>query len=199
MAAKLISIIGPVAVGKTTLAEALAQALAGEVLHEDYAGNPFLAESFTARAELMLASQVYFLLSRVRQLTPSHWPKTGLYISDYGFCQDRIFASLSLGAEDIAAYDSLAARLAPLVHPPELLIHLDAPVETLLERIARRGRAYEKTAFDRDFLESLRRANAAITPPEGGRIIRLDAGRLDFRKPAELAEVLGPIEDALGE
>jgi deoxyadenosine/deoxycytidine kinase len=71
MAAKLISIIGPVAVGKTTLAEALARELPGDVLYEDYASNPFLAESFTTQAELMLPSQLYFLLSRVRQLSRS--------------------------------------------------------------------------------------------------------------------------------
>ncbi|RKY23662.1 MAG: deoxynucleoside kinase, partial [Planctomycetota bacterium] len=41
MAAKLISIIGPVAVGKTTLAECLAAQLPAEILYEDYAGNPF--------------------------------------------------------------------------------------------------------------------------------------------------------------
>ena len=196
MAAKLISIIGPVAVGKTTLAECLAAQLPAEILYEDYAGNPFLAGSFTGRDELMLPSQLYFLLGRVGQLSLATWPDAGVLVSDYGFSQDRLFAAASLARDDLKTYDYLSAKLARLVRQPDVLIHLDASVETLLGRIARRGRAYE-AAFDADFLGSMARANAEISPPSGCKLIKLNAETIDFRNAADATKVAQQIRQAL--
>ena len=68
MSAALISIIGPPAVGKTTLAALLAAKLPAELIREDYAGNPFLADSYAGSEQARLPGQLYFLLSRVGQL-----------------------------------------------------------------------------------------------------------------------------------
>lgn len=196
MSAKLISIIGPVAVGKTTLAECLAAALPAELICEDYAGNPFLAESFTGRDELMLPSQLYFLLSRAKQLSEAAWPGAGLFVSDYGFSQDRIFASAKLSAADLKTYDYVSSRLSRTIRQPDVMIHIDASVETLRRRIAGRDRSYEKT-FTKNFLETLRLENAKITAPQNCKMIRLNSDKTDFRQPAERAKIIAIVQEAL--
>ena len=98
MSAKLVSIIGPVASGKTLLAEKLSAELPAGLIREDYAGNPFLADSWAGQDDKLLAGQLYFLMSRVKQLALSAWPDDGTFVSDYGFCQDRIFAEIRLCA-----------------------------------------------------------------------------------------------------
>ena len=180
MSAKLISIIGPPAAGKTTLAEHLAAELPAGLILEDYAGNPFLAESYAASPHFRLPAQLHFLMSRVGQLSRSTWPADGLVVCDYGFCQDRIYAADRLSKVDMLLYDQVSCRLEGLVHQPGLIIHLDAPATVLLERIAQRGRDFEKTMTD-EFISSMRQAYNEIIAPAGCRIIRIDSRCNDLR------------------
>lgn len=181
MAAGLISIIGPPAVGKTTLAENLCQAMAAELIREDFAGNPFLAPSYDGDPQARLPGQLYFLFSRFDQLKLSDWPEQGLRVSDYGYCQDRIYAKVRLSADDYRLYDRLAGRLEGLVRPPDVLIALDAGVNVLLERIARRGRGFEK-AMDVPFLEAMRQAYLDLPQQAQCPVVRVDCGRWDLRQ-----------------
>ena len=192
MSARLISVIGPPAVGKTTLAELLAADLPAELIREDYAGNPFLAESYVGTTTARLPSQLYFLLSRVGQLGPWAWPVEGLLISDYGYCQDRIFAATRLSRERMRLYDRLAEELDPLVRRPDLLICLDAAVETLQRRIAERGRGFEE-AMTEEFLSAMRVSYHRAVAGAACEVIRLDCDSLDLRRPDARAALVGEI------
>jgi len=150
----LVSIIGPVGVGKTTLAGYLAEALPARLIEEDYRGNAFLADAYGGLEQARLPAQMFFLLSRAAQL--DRRGPGGLAVSDYAFCQDAIFAARSLGGADLEAYARLAARVAPRVRSPDVLIHLDASEPTLLGRVARRGRPFERF-LDAALLSYLRR------------------------------------------
>ena len=144
--AKLISIIGPVCVGKTTLAEKLAAAIPARLLREDFASNPFLVESYEyPESQTAFAAQLYFLMSRAGQMARSNVGADERLVSDYGFAQDAIFARLKLSAEEWRVYESRAAQAWTHVVSPSLLIHLDAPTEVLMHRIASRGRDFEAT------------------------------------------------------
>jgi deoxyadenosine/deoxycytidine kinase len=181
VSAVLVSIIGPPAAGKTTLAHYLAAELPAGLIIEDYAGNPFLAGSYAGQRQAHLPAQLYFLLSRVAQLRDSSWAEHGTFVSDYGFCQDRIYADLRLPAEDLKLYDLLAGRMEATVHPPDLIIHLDASESTLLERIAVRGREFEK-AITADFLAMVRGAYNSFTRSASCPVIAVDSQRADLRR-----------------
>ena len=199
MSATLISIIGPPAAGKTTLASALAGQLPAEIIKEDYAGNPFLAESFAGDAAARLPGQLYFLMSRLGQLAISSWPGEGVFVSDYGYCQDRIFAGLILEPDDLRLYERIARRIDGIVQPPHLLIHLDADPSTLLERIDKRGRQFERAMFA-DFLQSLRNAHRQAVQSArqaGCPIISLDTAGHDFRQGSQLARLVEQIRQVL--
>jgi deoxyadenosine/deoxycytidine kinase len=197
VSASLISIIGPPAAGKTTLAGWLAEALPARLLREDYAGNPFLEEAWLGREELLLPAQLFFLFSRLGQLHLDAWPASGAAVSDYGFCQDAIYAARNLRGEDLQVYRRLAGGVAARVKPPDLLIHLDADDAVLLERIARRGRRHE-AAFTADLLLLLRRAyrdavGASLCPTAF-----VDTGKVDLMEEPARSELLAEVKGALG-
>ncbi len=196
MSAKLISIIGPPAVGKTTLAKLLTQELPGKLIREDYAGNPFLAESYAGDEHARLPGQLYFLLSRIGQLAEMKFPQSGLLVSDYGFCQDRIFATMRLSAEDLKLYDRVARRLETLVHAPNVLVHLDADEQTLLHRIRQRGRNFEHV-MDKGFLGAMRSAYNEAAEKTKHPMIGVDCDATDFRDHSKLIEITGRIREKL--
>ena len=196
MSAKLISIIGPPAVGKTTMATYLAQALDAELVCEDFDGNPFLADSYLGCADASLPAQLYYLLSRASQLSLSRWPEKGLIVSDYGFCQDAIYAAMRLGEGDLAMYRSIAAKLQPVVKPPDVVVHIDASVVVMRRRVAQRGRDFEK-AFDDEFLRRMRRAYKDLTPALNCPVFFADGDTQDFRRLGKVDPLVKEIVAAL--
>ena len=197
VSAKLISVIGPPAVGKTTLAEWFAGVLPAAFIREDYAGNPFLADSYTGDRQACLPAQLYYLMSRVSQLSRTAWPTDGAVVSDYGFCQDRIYAAAKLDADELALYDQLAGRLDGLVVAPSVVVHLDASVATLQARIAARGRQFER-AMDEAFLSQIRRSYDNIDGELGCPVIRVDCEVVDLLSPADRRGVLEQVKSVLG-
>ena len=65
-------------------------------------------------------------------------------ISDYLFAKDRLFAELNLDAEELKLYDQIADKLCVEPPTPDLVIYLQASVDALLQRIARRGIGHER-------------------------------------------------------
>ena len=171
-------------------------ALPARLIREDYDGNPFLAEAYLGRSDFALASQLYFLFSRLSQLNLRRWPTGGSAVSDYGFCQDAIYAGINLDGDDLAVYRRLAAGADMLVKAPDVLIHLDAPVPVLMERIAERGRGYEK-AFDANFVAAMRDRYAALTAESAGPIITLDVSAVDLRTDPAVADVARAVREKL--
>lgn len=196
MAASLISIIGPVAVGKTTLATYLGGELPAEVLYEDFAGNPFLAESFTGFEEMALPSQLYFLMTRCKQLSSATWPAEGVAVTDYGFCQDRLYAELKLTDDDRLFYEHVCRQIEYIVQPPNIIIHLDASVDTLLDRIEQRGRSFE-AAYSEDYLEQLRQGHHRLTFPPRCEVIHVDCDQVDLFDLAERVKLLRRLRELL--
>ena len=194
--AKLVSVIGPVAAGKTTLAELLAIELPATLLREDFEGNPFLAESYVGEASARLPAQLYYLMSRVKQLAGATWPADGVAVADYGICQDRLFAEMRLPAEDFSLYEQLWDRFLPLVRPADVLVSLDCPEEALLARIARRGRAFE-ASMDAAFLAAQRTAYESMTARATCKVLRVDTQVQDIRRASVRAELVQQIREML--
>lgn len=64
-------------------------------------------------------------------------------MADFLLEKDRIFAELTLNPDELELYYRVYELLAPRVPTPDLVIYLQAPVETLLERIEHRGIEYD--------------------------------------------------------
>ncbi len=141
-----IAVEGPIGVGKTSLVDMLAKRFRGTKVQEDVE-NPFLDEFYKDKRGAAFRCQLFFLLSRYDQQRKLAQRDlfTELILSDYSFPKDKIFAYLTLEDSELMIYNRLYDLLVETVPKPELVIYLQGNLETLLRRIRRRGRDYEKT------------------------------------------------------
>ena len=158
---KFIVVEGPIGVGKTSLARRLCDSLSAEGVFEQAAHNPFLERFYRNPRAGALPTQLYFLLERAQQL--GALKQADLFapvrVADYLLAKDRLFARVTLDDDEYALYEQLYAKLDVHAPQPDLVVYLQAPVDVLLERIARRGVEYEQY-IDRGYLERLNEAYA---------------------------------------
>jgi deoxyadenosine/deoxycytidine kinase len=155
---RYIVIEGPIGVGKTTLTKALAKRFAARTVFEIVEENPFLASFYQDRNKFAFQTQLFFLLSRFKQQQELFQPDlfAQVTLSDYLFAKDRIFASITLDANELSLYERIYQHLGPQVVRPDLVVYLQARQEVLLQRIRKRGREFERR-FDADYLAELSR------------------------------------------
>ena len=101
-------------------------------------------------------AQMFFLFSRARQMERMRQSDlfASVTVSDYLFAKDRIFAELNLDADELALYEQVVDNLDIEVPVPDLVVYLQAPVDVLADRIARRSAGSERFV-DRRYLERL--------------------------------------------
>lgn len=147
---------GPIGVGKTSLAERLAVRFGSELLLEGPEENPFLERFYQDPKSAALPTQLFFLFQRARQIEALRQDDIfqPVRICDFLLDKDRLFAELTLDPDELGLYQSVYDKLAPDAPDPDLVVYLQAPVDTLMARVARRGIAYEQ-AIERDYLERL--------------------------------------------
>jgi deoxyadenosine/deoxycytidine kinase len=141
-----IVVEGPIGVGKTSLAHLLAGLDGADLLLEQPEANPFLGNFYQDPRRWALATQLFFLFQRVNQL--SGLKQLDLFerptVADFLFDKDPMFARLTLSDDEFALYQRIYEHLAPQAVAPDLVIYLQAPVETLMVRVRRRAAAYER-------------------------------------------------------
>ena len=139
-----IAVEGPIGVGKTSFVELLARKTEAQKVLEKV-DNPFLRDFYQDKQGSAFQAQLFFLLSRYRQLM--ELGQRDLFhqvaLCDYIFPKDKIFAYLNLDDSELLIYDKLYAMLEPQVPKPDLVIFLQAETARLVERIKRRRRDYE--------------------------------------------------------
>jgi deoxyadenosine/deoxycytidine kinase len=156
-----IVVEGPIGVGKTSLARRLCESLAAHGIFEQSQQNPFLERFYRNPRAAALATQLYFLLQRAQQLASLRQADlfAPVRVADYLLEKDRLFARITLDEAEYALYEQLYTKLDIQAPQPDLVVYLQAPVDVLLERIARRGVDYEQ-CIDRHYLERLNQAYA---------------------------------------
>lgn len=137
---------GPIGAGKTTLARAIAQHLNADMLLELPEENPFLARFYEDMARYALPAQLNFLFQRVDQLRGL--AQLDMFaratVADFLFDKDPLFARLTLSDDEFALYDKIYSHLKPQTPEPDLVVYLQAPVATLVQRVHRRGVEFER-------------------------------------------------------
>jgi len=158
---RFVVVEGPIGVGKTSLARRLAASFGSDLVLEQGDENPFLERFYRNPRAAAFQTQLYFLFQRARQMQDLRQQDMfqRVRVSDYLLEKDRLFARLTLDDEEFGLYEQVYARLAIDAPVPDLVVYLQAPVDTLLERIGRRGIHYEQ-GIERRYLERLVEAYA---------------------------------------
>lgn len=144
---RYIVIEGPIGVGKTSLCKRLADHLSADVLLEQAEENPFLEKFYQSPKHSALPTQLFFLFQRARQiqdLRQSDMFAAQVRVSDFLMEKDRLFAQITLDDDEFRLYEQVYSSLTLDTPRPDLVIYLQAPVETLIDRVYKRGRRIER-------------------------------------------------------
>jgi deoxyguanosine kinase len=151
-----IVVEGPIGVGKTTLAKRLAESFNSDVLLEGVDENPFIERFYQDPKSAALQTQLFFLFQRARQLQELR--QTDMFrpvrVADFIMEKDRLFAELTLDEEEFKLYEQVYQHVTIDAPSPDLVIYLQAPVDILQKRVAKRGRGYERY-MDVKYLERI--------------------------------------------
>ncbi|SEQ08056.1 deoxynucleoside kinase [Piscibacillus halophilus] len=197
-----IAVEGPIGVGKTSLSNKIAQHFYFHLLKEIVEENPFLGKFYDNIEEWSFQTEMFFLCNRYKQLEDieKHYLKQDKpVVSDYHIYKNMIFAKRTLNADQFYKYEQIFHILTNDMPKPNVMIYLHASLDTLLERIRKRGREVEKN-IQPEYLKQLSKdydqfmnefeANNPDIP-----VIRLNGDNLDFIKHQEdLDHILSVVE-----
>ncbi len=159
MTKRLILLAGNIGAGKTSLTERIGERLGWTTAFESVADNPYLPDFYENMLEWAFHLQIYFLGHRAEQHIQLA-NRSESAILDRSIYEDaHIFARAlhhmkNLPDRDYHAYLRLYHLIVNTLPRPDLLIHLQAPVNVLMERIRRRARNIE-TGIDDGYLKLL--------------------------------------------
>jgi len=200
---KHIAVAGNIGAGKTTLTEMLSKHYRWIPQFEDADHNPYLNDFYEDMPRWSFNLQVFFLNSRLNQLLEIY-NGTETVIQDRTIYEDaHIFAPNLhemglMSKRDYNNYFQFFQTLKRLVHPPDLLIYLQASVPTLVGQIQKRGREYEEN-IRLDYLKRLNDLyNKWIEGYREGALLIIDIDKNKFPENEEhLGEIINRIDAQL--
>lgn len=156
---KFIAVAGNIGVGKSTLTTLLSEKLGWEPFYEAVDDNPYLADFYRDMRQWSFHSQVFFLSRRLRHHRQI-LDRPGTVVQDRSVYEDaEIFAENlyrqgHMSERDYRTYRELYEAMGLFLPPPDLVVYLRATVPTLLKRIRKRGRDFERKV-SAEYLEQL--------------------------------------------
>ncbi len=200
---KYLVVAGNIGVGKSTLVGLLSEHMGFTAFYEPVNDNPYLPDFYKDMKTWAFHSQIYFLTRRLRihhQLTAIK----GSVIQDRSVFEDaeifarNLYLQDAINERDYSVYQDLYHVLVEFLPPPDLVIYLRASVETLQNRIAKRGRDYERT-ISTDYLRQLNGlyedwvSSFNLCP-----LLTISCDDLDFvSKPGHLSLIIEKINERL--
>jgi deoxyadenosine/deoxycytidine kinase len=144
---------------------------------------------------------MFFLFARARQIEDLRQSDlfASVQISDYLFTRDRLFAELNLDPEELKLYDQIVQNLAVDAPVPDLVIYLQASVDAIMSRLARRNSRYDRFV-DRNYVEGLTEAYARFFHAyDEGPLLIVNASDIDpVNNEADYEQLFQQIERTTG-
>lgn len=200
-----IAVEGPIGIGKTSLAEKISEHFDFHILKEIVDENPFLDKFYENISEWSFQTEMFFLCNRYKQLEDVEkyfLKKNRPVVADYHIFKNMIFARRTLNEHQLEKYEQIYKILTKDMPLPNVLIYITGSLETVLERIKKRGRDFEQqiepeylAQLSEDyetFIDQFEKENPEIP------VIRIDGDEIDFIKQREqLQSILKMVEESI--
>lgn len=182
---EFVAIAGNIGSGKSSLTTLLGQKFGWKPYYEIVEANPYLADFYKDMRRWSFHLQMFFLTKRFQH-------HQEIVKSDAPVVQDRtIYEDAEIFAKNLYLHGKMEERdyrtyvghfdlMTSFLKAPDLLIYLKADTATLLQRIALRGRDYEKS-IPEEYLHQLNQQYDAWTSSyDKGRKLEIDVSKMDF-------------------
>jgi deoxyguanosine kinase len=153
-----IAVEGPIRVGKSTLANIIADRLNAQRVIEPEE-NPFLRPFYEGERGAGFQAQFAFLIRRFEQLQRLDVGPASrkTVVADYIFEKDKIFAYINLSDPELEVYNRYYQLFRQQLPAPDLVIYLQASPEVLKKRLRKKNVSGE-TAVSDDYIEEVVKA-----------------------------------------
>lgn len=163
----LIVVEGSIGVGKTTAGKAIEENLKSKgidaIFYPEYVNNDYLNLFLSDMKAYAFGFQSVMLSKRIAiyREARAHTKKGGVAIVDRSILGDIAFAVMhhkngNINSIEWAAYLSMVKQ--ELKDSPDYIIYLDCELDEEMERIRKRSRGLESTAYTREYLSNLKDA-----------------------------------------
>lgn len=195
-----IAIEGPIGVGKSTLAHYLSDTLHYHEAQEIVDENPFLSDFYEDISTWSFQTEMFFLCNRYKQVQDLEQQTSGI-VSDYHIFKNKIFARQTLTDTEFDKFSRIYKILTEDLIMPNVVIFLDADLEVLKQRIAKRNRSFEHQIED-DYLLNLKQAYWEFyqsLKAQGKQVKWIDTTALDFvNHPGDYSQILNIVQTMIG-
>jgi len=185
--APFIAVEGPIGAGKTTLASMLSEEFQLPIIKEIVDENPFLDKFYRNMDDWSFQLEMFFLCNRYKQLEDTvmqYIAKGKPVISDYHIYKNLIFSERTLKGTKRDKYRQIYHVLTDDLPKPNVILYIRADLDTLLQRIEKRGRSFEDamdTAYLQQLIEDYDEAMTSLAIREPATpIITIDGNQVDF-------------------
>jgi len=155
---RYIAVEGPIRVGKSTLANIIADRLSAQRVIEPE-DNAFLGSFYEGDRGAGFQTQFAFMIRRFEQLQKLEVQSGSqkLIVADYIFEKDKIFAYINLTDQELDIYNRYYHHFHDQLPVPDLVIYLQASPEVLKKRLRKKGSHSEVSVSD-DYIEEVVKA-----------------------------------------
>lgn len=168
------------------------------LLDENFQDNPFLADFYQDMERWSFQTQLFFLVEnaeRQRSVAECNRPTLQdrcVYETFEVFIR-AAYALGNLSCEEFRLSERVYSALTEPLPSPDLLIYAHAPVEVLLQRIHRRGRAMERQ-ITASYLQQLQEQyDRLITTWDRCPVVEVDTTKVDARNPEHVERLASEI------
>ena len=212
----ILTVGAMIGAGKSSLTRILAEELGSEAFYESVDDNPILPLFYTASEEEIQAKrypfllQLYFLDTRFKAIKRALVHKNN--ILDRSIYEDLYFCRVNyelgrISELEFKIYKGLLENMLEELEElpkkaPDLMIYLRGSFETILSRIAGRGREYEVSDDLREYYYTLWKGydDFIFNHYKASEVLVIDIDKYDYVNRAEdRAEVVRMVRDKLAE
>lgn len=164
----LIITSGTIGSGKSSLTTLLAKELKTQAFYESVDDNPVLPLFYSDPQQYAFLLQIFFLNTRFASIKKAL--KDDNNVLDRSIYEDSLFfhmnAEMGRATEtEVEVYDKLLENMLEEIQyaapkkAPDLLVHIEVSLETMLKRIKKRGRDYEQLTYDETLFDYYKELN----------------------------------------